>query len=150
VRAEFLELDVTEPDWETFLPAGQAQAIALLAVLHHLPSFRLRCAVLTALRRLLEPQGVLVVSVWQFVNDARLQRKVVPWAAAGLSEHDVEAGDVLLDWRRNGYGLRYCHAVDEAELTALAHSAGLEVVELYYADGRSQKLNLFGVLRIRR
>ena len=71
----------------------------------------------------------------------------MPWREVGLAESDLEPGDYLLDWHRGGSGLRYCHLVDEAELTALAGAAGLTVSDLYYADGVGQNLNLFAVLR---
>ena len=148
VRAEFLAADVTEPGWASLLPAGRFQAVAVLALLHHLPGWQSRQrSVWPNSRLLLDAEGVIVVSVWQFMNEARLERKVVPWSAIGLSEEQVESGDVLLDWRRGGSGLRYCHLVSEFELAALAQAAGLVLTDVYYADGRSQKLNLFGVLR---
>ena len=147
VRAQFLEIDITTSNWSSILPGGRFQAIAVLALLHHLPGWQARCDVLVALRGLLDDHGRVVVSVWQFINEARLQRKVVPWSAIGLSEEQVESGDVLLDWRRGGSGLRYCHLVSESELAALAQAAGLVLTDVYYADGRSQNLSLFGVLR---
>lgn len=148
VQAEFLIIDITTAAWSSMLPAGRFQAIAMLALLHHLPGWQTRCDVLTALHNLLDAHGTVVVSAWQFMNEARLQRKVVPWSAIGLRDEQVESGDVLLDWRRGGSGLRYCHLVSEAELAALAQAAGLVLTDVYYADGRSQNLNLFGVLRI--
>lgn len=147
VKATFLELDVTMPGWTSHLPVRPFQSVAMLALLHHLPGWRLRLAVLAALRSLLDPGGVMVVSAWQFLNEDRLRRKIVPWAAAGLQEDQVEPGDALLDWQRGGRGLRYCHWVSDAELVWLANAAGLVVADLFYADGRSRRLNLFGVLR---
>lgn len=146
VQARFLEIDITRPGWPSILSGDRFEAIAMLAVLHHLPGWQLRCNVLVALRDLLGADGRIVVSLWQFMNEARLKRKVVPWSAIGLSDEQVEPGDVLLDWQRGGSGLRYCHFVNEAELAALAQAAGLMLTDVYYADGRSQKLNLFGVL----
>ena len=147
VQAQFLEIDITTPDWSSILPGGRFEAIALLALLHHVPGWQARCDVLTTLHSLLDVHGTVVVSAWQFMNEARLQRKVVPWSTIGMSDEQVESGDVLLDWRRGGSGLRYCHLVSESELAALAQAAGLVLTDVYYADGRSQKLNLFGVLR---
>lgn len=146
VQAQFLEIDITEHGWSSILPGGRFEAIAMLAVLHHLPGWQSRCNCLVALRELLGADGRIVVSVWQFMNEARLKRKVVPWSAIGLSDEQVEPGDVLLDWQRGGRGLRYCHLVNETELAALAKATGLVLTDVYYADGRSQRLNLFGVL----
>jgi hypothetical protein len=76
-----------------------------------------------------------------------MQRKMLTWSAAGLSEADVEPGDYLLDWKKDGPGMRYAHQLGEAEVAALAAGAGLEVVEQFVADGREGDLSLYSVLR---
>ena len=149
VQATFLLIDIMRPDWTTDLPPSRFDAIALLAVLHHIPGRDRRAALLRRLRDLLVPEGVLVVSTWQFLNQERLRRKIVPWEAVGVNDDDLEPGDYLLDWRRGGSGLRYCHLVDETELVALAGEAGLMVNDSFYAGGASQNLNLVALLRPR-
>ncbi len=143
----FVEADITASGWTEQLPARRFDAITALAVLHHIPGWRQRAALLAQLRDLLAADGVLAVSTWQFMNEARLRRKVRPWPAAGLAAEQVEPGDYLLDWQRGGAGLRYCHLVDEAELIALARQAGLRVQALFQDDGRNKNLNLFAALR---
>lgn len=148
VRAQFIQADVTAPGWTDRLPAGRSyQAITLLAVLHHLPGRSLRRDLLTTLRLLLTADGVLALSTWQFLNSARLRRKIIPWESIGLDPTALEPGDYLLDWQRGGWGLRYCHLIDEAELRELAHAAGYTVTTTYQADGREGNLNLFAILR---
>ena len=98
-------------------------------------------------RQLLAPGGVLIVSYWQFLDEARWQERVLSWETVGLTARDVEAGDALLDWRRDGPGLRYVHHVTPAEASDLARAAGLQVSESYYADGQSKRLNLFQICR---
>jgi SAM-dependent methyltransferase len=143
---DFVEADVTAPGWTGSLPLGGFDAVAAMAVLHHIPGWQLRRDLLAQLVGLLAADGVLVLSTWQFMNEARLRRKIVPWSAAGLTPEQVEAGDALLDWQRGGAGLRYCHWVDEGELSGLAEQAGLKVQALFYDDGRDKNLNLFAVL----
>ena len=147
VGASFQYIDITIPGWSSALPAASFHAVLLLGVLHHLPGFALRRDVLAALRPLLADGAVVAVSTWQFLNEARLRGKIVPWGEAGLHLPEVDPGDYLLDWRRGGRGLRYCHLVDESELAALARATGFFLADLYFADGRTGKLNLFGVLR---
>ena len=147
VRAQFQQIDVTQPGWAAQLPTGRFQGIAAIALLHHLPGWQTRCDVLQEVRGLLDSGGILIVSAWQFTGEARLKRKVVPWSAIGLRDEQIEAGDALLDWQRGGSGLRYCHLIDKAELGSLAQAAGFVLGDVYYADGRSQRLNLFAVLR---
>ena len=144
--AVFVEADISTPGWRRRLPEARYAAVVALAVLHHIPGWQRRRALLRELGALLADDGRLAISTWQFMNEARLRRKVMPWQAVGLSEEQVEAGDYLLDWQRGGQGLRYCHLVDETELAALAGQAGLHVRALFQADGREGNLNQFAVL----
>ncbi len=145
VRASFVLADLALPGWQQYLPQPAYTAVALLAVLHHLPGWRLRQQVMASLAALLEPGGLLAISTWQFMNSARLRRKIVPWEAVGLTPDQVEEGDYLLDWRRGGYGLRYCHLVDEDEVLQLAAATGLAVQEMFRAAG---DLNLLAALEV--
>ena len=147
IPSQFVEADVSTAGWEQKLPAGSYDAVVALALLHHLPDWQRRRDLLAQLAGLLANDGVLALSTWQFLNEARLRRKVVDWSAAGLAPEQVEPGDYLLDWQRGGSGLRYCHLTDETELAGLAASAGLRVQALFYDDGRNKNLNLFAVLR---
>ncbi len=117
-----------------------------LAVLHHIPGFELRLRVLRDVAALLEPGGCLLLSTWQFLGSARMRRKIVDWAEVGLAAEALEPGDYLLDWKRGGRGLRYCHLVDEAELDALADAGGFRVRETFRAGGREGNLSLVAVL----
>lgn len=148
VRAEFQVVDVAADGWAAGWRPGFFDVITLLAVLHHLPGWDARRDLLSALRLLLVPGGVLALSAWQFLNEERLRRKIVPWQRVGLETEQLEPGDYLLDWRRGGHGLRYCHLIDQAEMESLAHAAGFAVRRLFYADGASGALNLFGVLEL--
>ena len=148
VAAEFRLADVTRPGWSQGLPAGFDCAIAL-AVLHHVPGFDLRARVLHDTASLLAPGGCLLLSTWQFLESARLRRKIVDWAEVGIPRETLEPGDYLLDWQRGGRGLRYCHLVDEGEMERLAAASGLRLHETFRAGGRAGNLSLFTVLGTR-
>ena len=141
----FYLADVARPGWAGALPSGDFDCALALAVLHHIPSFDLRARVLRDIGALLRPTGRLILSTWQFLAAARLRRKIVPWAEAGLAEEQLEPGDYLLSWKRGGRGLRYCHLVDEAELPRLAAAGGWQVVETWRAGGREGDLSLGAV-----
>ena len=86
-----------------------------LAVQHHVPSSRLRERVLCDVAGLLAPQGLLLLSTWQFLDSARMRRKIAeeaekrdlkvavnrngrwapPWRVATLLIQDGVIGDVL-------------------------------------------------------
>jgi SAM-dependent methyltransferase len=121
--------------------------IVLFGVMHHVPSHALRATLLRQLGGRLARGGVLIWAAWQFLDDARLRERVVPWPPELAGE--VEAGDVLLDWRRGGQAVRYCHHCDEAEWAALTAASGLTLVEEWWADGASGRMNRYGVLAAR-
>ncbi len=154
ISAEFHVADVAKPGWGGALP-GASPSISLgtsfdcavaLAVLHHIPGFDLRVQVLREVASLLEPGGRLILSTWQFLDSPRMRRKVVDWAEVDIAEEALESGDYLLDWKRGGRGLRYCHLVDEAEVERLAAESGFRVRETFRAGGREGNLSLFAVL----
>jgi len=145
--AAFCRADIARPGWTGALPAGPFDCAVALAVLHHIPSFDLRARLLRDIGTVLAPAGRAILSTWQFLANARMRRKVVPWTAAGLAVEKLEPGDYLLHWKRGGCSLRYCHLVDEAELQRLAAAAGLQVVESFRAGGREGDLSLVAVLQ---
>jgi hypothetical protein len=110
------------------------------------PGFDLRARVLRGIGSLLKTTGYAIVSTWRFLAHERLRRKIVDWDELGIDEDELDRGDYLLDWRRGGRGLRYCHLVDEEEVEQLAAASGFRVRETFRAGGREGDLSLFAVL----
>ena len=115
-------------------------------MLHHIPGGDVRARILRQARELLAPQGHIVVSTWQFMDNERMRKKIVPWSVVGIDERELEPGDALLNWKRDGDGLRYCHWIGEDEMRALAAQAGLRVVETFRAGGREGNLSLYAIM----
>ena len=63
----------------------------------------------------------------------------------GLSESDVESGDYLLSWQREGSGLRYVCSIDVDQTAALVDEAGLAIENQFRSDGREGNLNLYTI-----
>ncbi len=148
VRAHFLMADLGMPGWAGILNHARFDVIVALALLHHIPGYAYRETFLQEVASLLKPGGYFILSAWRFLHNERMRRKIVPWSRVGLSPDDVEPGDYLLDWKREGYGYRYVHAVTEEELQHLAASAALTIQEVFYSDGREGDLSLYAVLRL--
>jgi tRNA (uracil-5-)-methyltransferase TRM9 len=145
-EAEFLIADMVEPDWTRKLAGASFDCVLLLAVLHHIPGRDVRTRILRQARELLAPQGRIVVSTWQFMDNERMRKKIVPWSIAGIDERELEPGDALLNWKRSGVGLRYCHWIGEDELRAFAAQARLNVAETFHAGGREGDLSLYAIM----
>ncbi|MFT5196726.1 MAG: tRNA (uracil-5-)-methyltransferase TRM9 [Cellvibrionaceae bacterium] len=118
------------------------------AVMHHVPQKKMRLTVLQEMAAHLKPDGMLMLSTWQFMDSERQRRKVVDWSHIGLSADDVEASDYLLTWKRSGIGYRYCCMVDAVQTAELATLAGLSIVHQYREDGRERNLSLYTLLKL--
>ena len=125
------------------LPRHEAELVALFGLIHHVPGFAKRRRLLAAVARSVLPGGYLVFAAWRFYERARFRERIRPWPA-GI---EAEKHDYLLDWRRGGRALRYCHYVDDAEHRGLIEATGLRVIADYRADGLERDLNRYTVLR---
>ena len=145
-RAAFRVVDLNGSAWHGAY--NDYDVVVALAVLHHIPGFAARSTFVRAAARCLAPTGVLILSNWRFAQNRRMRRKIAPWEAVGLTDDDVEPGDYLLDWKKDGsVGYRYAHQLDEVEVIELAQEAGLTISEQFHADGREGDLSLYSVLR---
>ena len=145
----FVEADLLSPQWCGAAAGFAPDAIACLAVLHHIPGRAQRVRFLAQCAALLGAGAVLVLSTWQFMASVRLRGRVLPWQAVGFDENDLEPGDCLLSWGAGAAGKRYCAAIDCEELGALANEAGLVTSATFVADGHEGDLNLYGVFTSR-
>jgi tRNA (uracil-5-)-methyltransferase TRM9 len=99
------------------------------------------------LAQLLSPGGIIALSTWQFLTSERLANKQIEWMEVGVDPDELEPGDALLPWNQGARALRYVHQLDLAEVEALAHGAGLRLVDTFRADGKEGNLNLYALLR---
>ncbi|MGD8969142.1 MAG: class I SAM-dependent methyltransferase [Anaerolineae bacterium] len=152
--ATYRVLDITRRGWTQEVPATSSatpvgtgfDCVVALAVLHHIPGFDLRARVLRDVGGLLKPEGYVILSTWRFLAHERLRRKIVGWDEVGIGEDELDPGDYLLDWKRGGRGLRYCHLMEEDEVEQLAAASGLTVRETFRAGGREGDVSLFAIL----
>lgn len=149
LQTGFFQVDLADQDWDTGIAVKYFQIVLAFAVLHHLPGYVLRKQVVQRVRSHLQPGGWFIHSHWQFLNSARLRKRIQPWGRIGLSPEDVEAEDYLLDWRHEGYGLRYVHHTSVAELQTLAAETGFAILQTFYCDGQAGKLGLYQVWEAR-
>lgn len=115
------------------------------ASLHHIPGRDAREGLVRELHDLAKPGARLSLSAWNFMDSERLRARVLPWETVGLSAGQVEEGDYLIDWRRDGEGIRYVHHFSAAELSELAEQAGYRVLETFYSDGETGALGLYQI-----
>jgi tRNA (uracil-5-)-methyltransferase TRM9 len=146
-EASFRLVDLLSSHWAAPFAEFAPDAIACLAVLHHIPGAAHRARLVAECASLLEPGGILIISVWQFLSTPRLRARVLPWSKVGLKDEEVDPGDYLLSWGEGAVGHRYCAAIAEETLCELAQQVGLATMETFYADGHEGNLGLYGVFR---
>jgi SAM-dependent methyltransferase len=152
--ASFIQADLSGPmisnQWSVISNQGpvlskQWAVVTCFAVLHHIPGEVARRDLLRTVHDLLAPGGRFFLSNWQFLNSEKLRRRIQPWEAAGLASSDVDPGDTLLDWKRDGTGLRYVHHFTPDELASLAARSGFHAGETFLSDGEGGRLGLYQI-----
>ncbi len=144
VKGDYYQRDISRPG---FLEAvGKFDLIACLATMQHIPGRLNRIGMLCEMKLHLAENGRILLSSWQFLDSVRQRRKIRDWTNANLSNADVESGDYLLSWQREGSGLRYVCAINDEETADLAGMAGLRKIAHFRSDGREGNLNLYTVL----
>jgi tRNA (uracil-5-)-methyltransferase TRM9 len=147
ISLNFIQMDLNTEKWSSNLPENSFGLVTCFATLHHFPGRETHLQFLHQIHRLLESEGRVYISVWQFMNSERLAKRILPWETIGISALEVDLGDYLLDWRADNMttqtGVRYVHLFSETELSNLAQEVGFCVISQFYSDGRNGNLALY-------
>ena len=157
-KARWLRVELTESGGIADLVGEHFDLIAVLAVLHHIPSFARRRGLVERIAPLLGENGVLALSHWQFGSSERFAERTIPWkdhntqSRDAIDIDDLETGDRLLAWGpKTGSSAdrprRYCHHVDPDEAIRLVADLDLDLIDSFRADGREGDLNLYQLFR---
>lgn len=126
--------------------------ITLFGVLHHLPSSQLRQNWLKKLAASFKPEGFLIFTYWRFDHEEiRFNKKAIDPSKLHIEPTQLEAGDLILDWRQGAPAYRYCHLANDFEIavnTQLLQAAGLTLQTSFWADGKSGQLNQYQVWQL--
>lgn len=109
--------------------------VVIFGVLHHIPGFENRRALIERAAGWLSDGGVLALTFWAFYEQSRWRGRIIPWETLS-PELTLEDGDYLLDWQRDTHALRYCHYVNQTEETRLL--AGMNIIGRYEADSANR------------
>jgi tRNA (uracil-5-)-methyltransferase TRM9 len=111
--------------------------VVCFGFLHHIPSVELRQQFFQMLGRSVAPQGKIVLSLWQFEKNRTLMSRTIAQPGDKFENVLLENGDYILDWKRGGLALRYCHTYSAGEIKALLGASELEIISEYEADGKN-------------
>ncbi len=126
---------LNDRDWRAQLSGKKYDYIICSAFFHHVPVPEWRERLLEQMSELLKTKGVLVISLWQFMNDEKMRQRV---------KEDLGNNDFLLDWRSGIEATRFCHHFDEIEIEndkKWAKKKGLNMIDEFKADGATGQMN---------
>ncbi len=86
--------------------------VVIFGVTHHLPSREFRKYWLKRVSDLLENNGILVLSFWNF-DETKSDQKFKP------REYVREEGDCFLGWKKDYSSHRFCHKFSENEISEI-------------------------------
>jgi len=122
----------------TQFPDQEFDAIISIALLHHIPSFRLRMKIIKDCFHLLKPGGFLMITVWnlrqwRLINKYQLYSLF--WGQA----------NVFIPWRSGEYqAKRYHYAFRLKELKKMFVRTGFRVIRAYPEEKRGFNLMIIG------
>lgn len=136
----------TDPSTIAQDDSGRYDLITLFGVMHHIPSQNLRKQLIAHLATVVKNEGLLIVANWQFADDPRYKKRYVKPDMLSINAKDLEENDFILDWQKGKTAYRYCHHTSEKEMKEIVSQVNGEIIESFFADGKSGKLNQYYVI----
>lgn len=135
------------------IEAPSAEVSVSFGFMHHIPSFEHRVELLKTLISKTKPDGLAIVSFWQFLSNPKLRAKALVSHAEGLKKYKLEGlgkDDFLLGWKHDESVFRYCHNFEQDEIDAIIDSVknSATLIDSFVADGKTNDMNNYAVLRV--
>ncbi len=120
--------------------------------LHHVPLQEARRGLVKALVDQTRPQGLVILTAWQFARDEAARRKAeaaTRRARRSQAPISLDEGDYLLGWQGDEATPRYCHSFSETEIDDLvaAVDGRARLIGRFRADGRTGQMNTYLILQ---
>ena len=122
-------------------PNNYFDKIYSIAVLHHIPSQEFRMQFLKEVRRILKPNGFLILTVWKPESKKNLNLFLRDTGLKLIGK--LEKGDTFRPWG-NKDAERYFHYFSEKELVNLAERAMFKIIKQgITANERGNRKNIY-------
>lgn len=102
-------------------------SVISIAVLHHIPSEKLRVDALKEARRVTKKGGVIMLTVWDLWQPRYLPLIIKSFFKSLIQKQGLDFGDVYVPWQRKE--MRYYHAFTMRELKRVGLKAGLTLIK---------------------
>ncbi|MDR0849169.1 MAG: class I SAM-dependent methyltransferase [Propionibacteriaceae bacterium] len=145
---DLLEPLLSEQSPDPLGETPRADLTVSFGFLHHIPGEQHRRKFLQSMLGHTAPGGLVMVSLWQFMNDPARTQTVEAANERALSHLGLPAldeGDFLLGWQARPNAYRYCHHFSSNEIDRLigALSPQGELVSRFSADGKNNNMNTY-------
>ncbi len=123
-------------------PNNYFDKIYSIAALHHVPSKEFRLQFLKEARRVLKPEGLLILTCWKFKSKRELYLILKYTILKVLGKSKLDHRDILEPWGKKIK--RYYHCFSEKELAGLARKADFKIVKIGIArNERGSRNNIY-------
>ena len=150
-QLDIVECCIGQKSLADSIMAPPCDLVVAFGLLHHVPGIDARIKLMNALVSKTNQGGIITVSFWHFMDDARIARNArrATEEAQGLRALRFDDNDYFLGWQGDTSTLRYCHHFERREIESLVNAVRerAELVEAFQADGRMVPLNTYIVLR---
>ncbi len=138
-KFELLNLDFEDLKWGTHINQTYNLIVAF-GITHHLKTVESRRQFFNTINFLLEKDGFLIVTFWEFLKIDRYKDKLSPVIIEG-SQNDFE-----MTFGTNG-AKRFCHYYNPLEIIELTNHLPLKIMEEYNEDGVENNQNHYIVYK---
>lgn len=122
---KFIEVDIVSDLGQII---NKYDLVTIFGVTHHIPSYEYRMEWFQKLREILNIEGVLVLSFWEF-NFDKADKDFKP------NFYQIEKNDYFLGWKGDFSSHRYCHYFDQEEIEEIKKIlSNFRVLEEYSLD----------------
>lgn len=127
-------------------PSNFFDKVYCLSVLHHIPSKEFRFQTLKEIKRILKPNGVLILRVWDFWKKKEGWKLIVKYGLLKLiGRSKLDFKDIFFPWKENQKKIlveRYFHCFSKRELECLIKEVGFKIKKSW-REGKDPAVNLY-------
>jgi ubiquinone/menaquinone biosynthesis C-methylase UbiE len=121
------------------LESDSFNVVYAIAVFHHLPSREIRQKMAKELYRILQPEGTIVITVWNLWQRKYWRQIFFNWEEKVLGRSFLDWNDCYIDFQDNRGNKfeRFHHAFTKRELTELFLQAGFSIGKCDTINGKN-------------
>jgi ubiquinone/menaquinone biosynthesis C-methylase UbiE len=120
---------------------GTFDLVFNIRAFHHLPGKQMRLAALAEINRVLRPNGVMVITVWNMLRGQFWKQALKAILRSIFTLGNYSWKDFFIPWGKKAK--RYYHAFTPMELLKLVTNSGFEIEELFSVkDGQKVPLKV--------